>query len=233
MKPYLSLVVLFASALSAGCASGGGPLKPAAPADASATAVLWRDPGAIGSKDLFWGSGAEARAPQGPFTFVAEDTSGTNPKITVKDARGVEWDMKFDEEVHAEVGGEPYRLGARLLRRGPGTSFGREPSAARQRAHPCRELHRSGRRIQELALPGEKPGHAADRGGMDAPEEPVRRLEGAVRPGDFDDAHQQLGHPGSTKQQDPARHPHGRPHRAPLPGGRSRARLRPDGRRRD
>ena len=103
MKPYLSLVVLFASAVSAGCATGGGPLKPAAPADASATAVLWRDPGAIGSKDLFWGSGSKDRAPQGPFAFVAEDTSGTNPKITVKDARGVEWDMKFDEEVHAEV----------------------------------------------------------------------------------------------------------------------------------
>lgn len=104
MKPYLSLVVLLTSLLSAGCASrGNGALKPAAPADASAPPVLWRDPGSIGAKDLFWGSGAEARAPQGPFTFVAEDTSGTNPKITVKDARGVEWDMKFDEEVHAEV----------------------------------------------------------------------------------------------------------------------------------
>ena len=66
-------------------------------------AVLWRDPGPIGSLDLFWGSGAEARAPQGPFTFVEEDTTGTNPKITVKDSRGATWDMKFDEEVHAEV----------------------------------------------------------------------------------------------------------------------------------
>ena len=102
MKSYLSLVVLFASAVSAGCASGG-KLIPAAPADAAAPAVLWRDPSPIGSRDLFWGSGSEARAPQGPFTFVEEDTSGTNPKITVKDARGVEWDMKFDEEVHAEV----------------------------------------------------------------------------------------------------------------------------------
>jgi hypothetical protein len=103
MKSYLSLVLLALSAVSGGCATGGGTLKAAAPGDASAPAILWRDPGAIGSKDLFWGSGAEARAPRGPFTFVAEDTSGTNPKITVKDARGVEWDMKFDEEVHAEV----------------------------------------------------------------------------------------------------------------------------------
>lgn len=101
MKKRLSfgLVVLV---LAAGCASGGA-LKPAAPGDASVPAVLWRDPGAIASLDLFWGSGAEARAPQGPFTFVEEDTTGTNPKITVKDARGATWDMKFDEEVHAEV----------------------------------------------------------------------------------------------------------------------------------
>ena len=101
MKKRLSFGLALV-ALTVGCASGGA-LKPAAPGDASLPAVLWRDPGPIASLDLFWGSGAEARAPQGPFTFVAEDTSGTNPKITVKDARGVEWDMKFDEEVHAEV----------------------------------------------------------------------------------------------------------------------------------
>src|SRR5687767_8464673 len=102
MKTRLSFWLVL-SVVAAGCASAGGALKPAAPADASLPAVLWRDPGAIGSLDLFWGSGAEARAPQGPFTFVEEDTTGTNPKITVKDARGSGWDMKFDEEVHAEV----------------------------------------------------------------------------------------------------------------------------------
>jgi hypothetical protein len=102
MRKRLSLWMVL-SVVAAGCASTGGNLKPAAPADASLPAVLWRDPGAIGSLDLFWGSGAEARAPQGPFTFVEEDTTGTNPKITVKDARGATWDMKFDEEVHAEV----------------------------------------------------------------------------------------------------------------------------------
>jgi len=90
-------------ALSLGCASTPQTLKPAAPKDASARAVLWRDPGRIASRDLFWGSGAADRAPRGPFTFVEEDTSGTNPKITVTDARGRRWDMKFDEEVHAEV----------------------------------------------------------------------------------------------------------------------------------
>ena len=89
--------------VSAGCATSSQSLKPAASADAAAPAVLWRDPGPIASRDLFWGSGAADRAPQGPFAFVEEDKSGTNPKITVKDARGQTWDMKFDEEVHAEV----------------------------------------------------------------------------------------------------------------------------------
>jgi hypothetical protein len=91
-------------AVSIGCASTSQSLKPAAEADAAAPAVLWRDPGPIASRDLFWGSGAADRAPQGPFTFLEEDaSSGTNPKITVKDARGQTWDVKFDEEVHAEV----------------------------------------------------------------------------------------------------------------------------------
>jgi len=104
MRKWLGLWIL-SSLVATGCASTAtGPLRPAAPADAAARPVLWRDPGPIGSRDLFWGSGHESRAPQGPFSFVEEDTStGTNPKITVKDARGETWDVKFDEEVHAEV----------------------------------------------------------------------------------------------------------------------------------
>jgi len=98
-----SFTLAFATvALSIGCASSSS-LKPAAPADSAAPPVLWRDPGPMTSRDLFWGAGAPDRAPQGPFTFVEEDTTGTNPKITVTDARGSTWDMKFDEEVHAEV----------------------------------------------------------------------------------------------------------------------------------
>ena len=103
MTRCMSLALLTATLAATGCASGTGALKPAAPADASAPAVLWRDPGRIGALDLYWGSGARSRAPRGPFRFVEEDTSGTNPKITVKDALGRTWDMKFDEEVHAEV----------------------------------------------------------------------------------------------------------------------------------
>jgi hypothetical protein len=73
------------------------------------TPVLWRDPGPIASRDLFWGTGSADRAPKAPFTFIAEDVTGTNPKVRVKDANDVEWSVKFagteayKNEVHAEV----------------------------------------------------------------------------------------------------------------------------------
>ena len=71
--------------------------------DDTKKARLWKDPGAIGSRDLLWGSGSMERAPKGPFTFVQEDSSGTQPKVRVRDSAGREWDVKFGDEVHAEI----------------------------------------------------------------------------------------------------------------------------------
>lgn len=77
------------------------------PANAPAAAgkpTLWTDRGTISSLDLYWGiGGSDQNAPKPPFTFVKEDLTGTNPKIKVTDANGVKWNVKFDEEVHAEV----------------------------------------------------------------------------------------------------------------------------------
>ena len=67
------------------------------------TPAIWDDPGDVASRDLYWGIGSEEEAPKPPFTFVKEDTSGTNPKIRVTDANGATWNMKFDEEVNAEI----------------------------------------------------------------------------------------------------------------------------------
>ena len=68
MTARMSLAVPLAAALMAGaCATGGGTLTPAAPADAKAPAVLWRNPGAVGSRDLFWGAGEQAEAMAGPM----------------------------------------------------------------------------------------------------------------------------------------------------------------------
>jgi hypothetical protein len=49
------------------------------------------------------GIGSEEGMPKPPFQFDKEDTSGTNPKIKMIDANGVKWNLKFDEEVHAEI----------------------------------------------------------------------------------------------------------------------------------
>jgi hypothetical protein len=66
-------------------------------------AKIWEDPGPVEQLDLFWGNGRPDRVPAGPFTFLEEDSSGTNPKAHVRDANGVQWGVKWDEEVHSEV----------------------------------------------------------------------------------------------------------------------------------
>jgi hypothetical protein len=66
-------------------------------------AKIWEDRGPIAQLDLFWGNASPDRVPLGPFTFLAEDSGGTNPKAEVRDVNGVRWGVKWDEEVHAEV----------------------------------------------------------------------------------------------------------------------------------
>ena len=73
------------------------------PAGEGILARLWQDPTPIASRDLQWGAGSPERAPKAPFTFVERSTGGTQPKIVVTDGAGVRWDVKFGEEVHAEV----------------------------------------------------------------------------------------------------------------------------------
>ena len=65
--------------------------------------TLWRDPSDIASRNLFYGSGGEKHQPRGPFTFVAEDMEGSNPKFDVHDADGVKWKVKLGAEARPEV----------------------------------------------------------------------------------------------------------------------------------
>jgi hypothetical protein len=65
--------------------------------------VLWEDRGNVADLDLYYGIGSAEDVPKPPFQFKGEDSTGTNPKIKVIDANGVKWNIKFDEEVHAEV----------------------------------------------------------------------------------------------------------------------------------
>ena len=65
--------------------------------------VLWRSPGDIRSRNLFFGPGGEAHAPHTIFTFVKEDPAGTNPKFSIHDENGVEWKVKSGVEVRPET----------------------------------------------------------------------------------------------------------------------------------
>jgi hypothetical protein len=70
---------------------------------AAGNPVIWRDPVDIASRNLVYGPGGEKDQPQGPFVFVKEDSSGTNPKFVIKDAAGAKWKLKLGVEVRAET----------------------------------------------------------------------------------------------------------------------------------
>src|SRR3954463_5770234 len=65
--------------------------------------VLWRDPGPVETLDFRYGIGGEAMAPRPPFTFVDEDTSGTTPKVQVRDANDRSWVVKFGSEASPDT----------------------------------------------------------------------------------------------------------------------------------
>jgi len=98
-----------ALAIAVCLAPATGATVPTSTAPAGTVRVLWRDPGSITTRDLYWGLGSEARAPKPPFTFVSENLSGTKPKINVTDSAGVAWSVKLatakpgQNEVHAEI----------------------------------------------------------------------------------------------------------------------------------
>lgn len=67
--------------------------------------VLWNEPTDIASLDLFYGSGGSEGAPDptGKFTYVGDDSKGTQKKIYVKDDKDREWTVKFGSEVRPET----------------------------------------------------------------------------------------------------------------------------------
>ena len=65
--------------------------------------VLWRDPGNVEALDFRHGIGGEAMAPKPPFIFVEEDSSGSTPKIQVRDANDRRWVVKFGDEASPDT----------------------------------------------------------------------------------------------------------------------------------
>ena len=78
-------------------------IRRAGPRPLSASAhVLWRDPGDVASRDLRHGPGGESGAPAPPFRFLEEHLTGTQPCVSVRDARGRRWRVKWGAEVRSE-----------------------------------------------------------------------------------------------------------------------------------
>ena len=64
---------------------------------------IWRDPGPIDRLDLVGGPGGREGAPVSPFRFVEEHASGSHPCVSVVDANGRRWRVKWGPEVRSEA----------------------------------------------------------------------------------------------------------------------------------
>src|SRR5919112_3818489 len=68
------------------------------------TAVLWREPTDIDSRDLLLGPGGETMKPDvSRLTFVKEEKGGYSKKYRVKDAKGRVWVAKVGKEAQSET----------------------------------------------------------------------------------------------------------------------------------
>jgi hypothetical protein len=70
----------------------------------SGTAVLWRNPDDIGSRDLYLGPGGTSMRPDlRRLTFLKEEKGGYSKKYRVRDASGREWVAKIGKESQSET----------------------------------------------------------------------------------------------------------------------------------
>ena len=68
------------------------------------TAVLWREPTDIGSRDLFNGPGGEEMKPDlSKITFIREEHTGHTMKYRVQDGQGRVWVLKTSNEAQSET----------------------------------------------------------------------------------------------------------------------------------
>ena len=63
---------------------------------------LWRDPGPVEDRDLVYGPGGRTSVPAPPFVFLEEHTIGSQPCVSVRDAHGRRWRVKWGAEVFSE-----------------------------------------------------------------------------------------------------------------------------------
>jgi hypothetical protein len=68
----------------------------------SSREMIWRQPGPLTAAQLEAGP---CPAPAPPFHFVEEHDTGSQPCVSVRDASGRDWRVKWGQEVHTEVFG--------------------------------------------------------------------------------------------------------------------------------
>lgn len=97
MRPAftIALSVFWLMAAAPAASAGHRAVQPAP--------VLWRDPGDISSRNLFYGSGGEKNQPRLPARFIKEDMKGTNPKFDVRDQDDKKWKVKLGVEARPET----------------------------------------------------------------------------------------------------------------------------------
>lgn len=64
---------------------------------------IWGDPGEVEKLDFAGGPGGCEGAPRPPFRFVAEHATGSSPCLSVEDAHGRVWRVKWGDEVKSET----------------------------------------------------------------------------------------------------------------------------------
>ena len=64
---------------------------------------LWRDPGRVESLDMVGGPGGPALTPRAPYRFIEEHSAGSQPCVSVHDAEGRRWRVKWGPEVPCET----------------------------------------------------------------------------------------------------------------------------------
>jgi hypothetical protein len=64
--------------------------------------LIWQDPGPVERLDLHHGPGGADLEPRAPFQFIEEHLTGSQPCVSVTDARGRRWRVKWGDEVRSE-----------------------------------------------------------------------------------------------------------------------------------
>lgn len=64
---------------------------------------LWRDPGLVEGLDMIGGPGGTGFVPSPPYRFIEEHSAGSQPCMSVHDARGRRWRVKWGPEVPCET----------------------------------------------------------------------------------------------------------------------------------